>query len=133
MIETEILVRFAETDAMGIVHHSNYLVYFEAGRVTLSKTYGAPYRELEEAGYALAVVEANLRYAKPAVFDQLIRVQTWVEQVRSRGVTFGYNLVDATGKHTLVTGTTRHICVDQAGRPTRIPERWIEAMKQDLP
>jgi acyl-CoA thioester hydrolase len=128
MIKTDILVRFAETDAMGIVHHSTYLVYFEAGRVALSKAHNAPYKELEDVGLALAVVEANLRYARPARFDEHIQVWTWVEKVRSRGVSFGYRITDEAGD-TLVTGTTRHVCVDGQGRPARIPAHWLTALE----
>ncbi|MCC6904905.1 MAG: acyl-CoA thioesterase, partial [Anaerolineae bacterium] len=94
IIETPIRVRFTETDMMGVAHHSNYLVYFEAGRVEWSRAVGASYADLEAQGFSLAVAETTVRYAAPAVFDQVILVRTWVEAVRSRGVQFAYEIVD---------------------------------------
>jgi acyl-CoA thioester hydrolase len=126
--ETAFRVRFAETDAMGIAHHAMYLVYFEAGRVEFSRHAGASYAELEAEGYSLAVSEVNLRYAAPARFDQMITVRTWVEDIRSRSVTFAYQIVDSESRAILVTGTTRLICLDREGRVHRIPQGWYDAM-----
>lgn len=130
-VETEILVRFAETDAMGIVHHANYLIYFEAGRVTLSKAVGAPYAELEDMGFSLAVVEANVRYIAAARFDQRLTVRTWVERLVSRSVTFGYEIHDAQTGALVTQGWTKHLCLDREGRVVRIPQRWLDAMQQE--
>jgi acyl-CoA thioester hydrolase len=128
--ETTFHVRFAETDAMGIVHHSTYLIYFEEGRSELSRQGGAPYAELEEAGYSLAVTRVEARYLAPARYDQRITVRTWVDQIRSRSITFAYEVVDAETRQTLVTGKTSHICIDHEGAARRIPKRWGETMQK---
>jgi acyl-CoA thioester hydrolase len=123
-------VRFAETDAMGVVHHAAYIVYFEEGRSHLSRVIGAPYSALEDSGYSLAVSEVTARYITPARYDQLVSVLTWVEELRSRGVTFGYEIVNAETRETLVTGQTRHTCTDHLGQVRRLPEDWVNAMRK---
>lgn len=127
--ETTLQVRFAETDMMGIVHHANYAIYFEAGRVDFSRQVGAPYASLEEQGYSLAVSELQIRYIAAARFDQHVTVRTWVDHIRSRTVTFGYEVVDANSRALLATGSTKHICIDHAGQVRRIPLAWYEAMR----
>ncbi|MBN1426960.1 MAG: acyl-CoA thioesterase [Anaerolineae bacterium] len=127
--ETSIRVRFAETDAMGIVHHANYLPYFEVGRVELIRQAGVPYADLEADGYSLAVGEVQLRYLAPAHFDQMLTVRTQVTNVRSRGVTFVYEIADTATGHILVTGFSKLICIDHHGAVRRIPEHWLEAMR----
>lgn len=131
--EHTIRIRFAETDMMGIVHHANYLVYFEAGRVEFSRQAGASYADLEAHGYSLAVSELSIRYAVPCHFDQLITIRIWLEKVRSRGVDFGYQIVDAETGAVCVTGQSGHICLDHEGRVKRLPTFWLEAMQQVFP
>ncbi len=130
MVETLLRVRFAETDAMGIAHHANYLVYFEAGRVELSRQGGASYADLEASGFSLAVSEVEIRYIAPAQFDQWIGVQAQVEDVRSRSVRFSYQIVDAETQQLLVTGRTKHICVNRDGEVCRIPDGWRKAIEK---
>lgn len=124
-------VRFAETDMMGIVHHAAYIVYFEEGRSHFSREVGAPYADLEEMGYSFAVAEVNARYAAPAVYDQLITVCCWVEKMGSRGMTFGYEILDPRDA-LLVSGYTRHICVNRAGEVQRIPAPWLAKLTAGL-
>ncbi|GAB4468833.1 MAG: thioesterase family protein [Anaerolineae bacterium] len=128
--EATFRVRFAETDAMGVVHHAAYVVYFEEGRSEYSRQAGAPYADLEAMGFSLAVSEVRARYLAPAVYDQAITVRTWVERIGSRGVTFAYEVVAAGSQQVLVTGQTRHICVDRQGRVSRIPERWLAVLME---
>lgn len=130
--ETTLRVRFAETDAMGIVHHANYLLYFEIGRIEFTRQAGTPYTALEASGYSLAVGEAKIRYIAPAHFDQLIAVRTRVEDIRSRGITFAYEVLDAATRQLLVTGTTKLVCIDHGGEIRRIPQSWFEAMRQHV-
>lgn len=132
LAETTFRVRFAETDQMGIVHHASYLVYFEEGRSELSRQHGMPYSELERMGYSLALSEAYVRYRMPAVYDDLITVRTWVEQLRSRGITFAYEVVRAEDGQVLVTGRTAHICVDRSGQARRLPDAWIAPYRQAM-
>ena len=116
-------VRYAETDAAGIVHHATYLVWFEEGRSELSRRLGLPYRELEEAGVVLVVVEAELRYLSGARYDEEIEVWTRMRKVRSRSCVFDYRVVASADGRTLATGSTSHVAVDrETGRPTTIPE-----------
>jgi len=122
--ETTFHVRYAETDQMGIVHHSVYIVWFEEGRSSWSRQVGRPYADFEHAGYALAVSEVGARYLAPAHYDQRVTVRTRISQVRSRLIRFDYQILDTeTGEH-LVTGFTTHICLDRQGQPARIPEGW---------
>jgi acyl-CoA thioester hydrolase len=130
VIETTFRVRYAETDLMGIVHHSAYLVYFEEGRSELSRQAGAAFSELERDGYSLAVSEVEARYLLPARYDQRITVRTWVEQIGSRGVTLAYEVVDAESGQKLVTGKSKHICLNREGEVTRIPKQWFDAIQK---
>jgi len=130
MVETSFRVRFAETDAMGVVHHAAYVVYLEEGRSEFSRQRGTPYAELENSGFSLAVSEINLRYLAPARYDQMMTVRTWVKEVRSRAVTFAYEIVDAATGQLLVTATTKHICVDRAGQVCHIPARWARGLQE---
>ncbi|NUQ37728.1 MAG: acyl-CoA thioesterase [Caldilineales bacterium] len=119
--ETQLRVRYAETDAMGIVHHSRYIPWFELGRSDWLRQAGLAYPDFVALGYYLTVVEVGARYLKPAVYDELITVRTWMEEMHSRGLRIAYEVVNAAGE-TLVTGFTRHICITHDGRPARMPE-----------
>ncbi|GAB4528537.1 MAG: thioesterase family protein [Anaerolineae bacterium] len=117
-------VRYAETDQMGVVHHSAYIVWFEEGRSAWSRQLGRRYADFERAGYRLLVSEVYARYHAPARYDQRVTVRTRASQVRSRLIHFAYEVVEADTGRLLVTGHTTHICVDQRGKPVRIPEEW---------
>jgi acyl-CoA thioester hydrolase len=118
---TELRVRYAETDSMGVVYHANYLAWCEVGRTELVRSAGMSYREMEEAGMGLAVIDATLRYHAPARYDDAIRVETRVTDVRSRTVTFEYVIVNASTGARLVTASTRLVSVDRAGTPVAMP------------
>ena len=122
--ETTFHVRYAETDQMGIVHHSAYIVWFEEGRSAWSRQAGRSYADFERAGYALAVSEVGARYLASARYDQRVTVRTRIAQVRSRLIRFEYEVVSAESGELLVTGFTSHICLDRHGAPARIPEEW---------
>lgn len=127
--ETTFRIRYAETDSMRIVHHKNYIVFFEEGRSNYARERGRPYSDFEKAGYYLIVAEIQARYHKPAHYEQEITVRTWLEAIQSRGLTFGYEIVDAASRETLVTGQTRHICVTQDGQVARMPDMWLDWAK----
>ena len=125
---TEIRVRYAETDQMGVVYHANYLTWCDMGRTDLIRSLGGPtYAELEREGTALAVVEAKLRYKRPARYDDLIRITTRVTEVRSRVVRFDYVLSNEAGD-SIATGYTTLVAMTPEGRGTCIPE----ALRQHL-
>ncbi len=120
-----IRVRYAETDAQRIVHHANYLVYMEEARTELVRALGVPYKEMEERGFNIVVAGAECSFRAAAVFDDLIRVRTRVERVRSREVSFQFRLEDALDGRLLAEGRTRHVFVDRSGKVISGPE-WIK-------
>jgi acyl-CoA thioester hydrolase len=122
VVETTLRVRYAETDAMGIVYHTNYIVWFEVGRGEYMRQQGGDYARWEAEGYYLPVIEVQARYLAPARYGDLVTVRAWVEQVRSRQVTFGYEVVMAETGQLLATGWTKHICVDREGTIRTIPQ-----------
>ncbi len=116
----DIPVRFAETDAMGIVHHSNYVIWFEAGRVALMADAGIPYTVIAAGGNHFAVTSLQVDYRLPAHFGETVRLMTTVGALRSRQIVFHYALAGQDGR-ALATGSTEHMCVDLANRTARIP------------
>jgi acyl-CoA thioester hydrolase len=112
-------VRFCDTDLMGIVHHANYLEYFEAGRVEWLRRRGVTYASWAARGMHLPVVEANVRYRAPARFDDVVEVETRLTQLRSLSLRFVYRL--ARSGTTLAEGFTRLACVDAAHHLQRFP------------
>ena len=129
--ETTFYVRYAETDAMGIVHHAAYIVWFEEGRSDLLRSHGANYANLEASGYYLAVSDVQARFIAPAVFGQRVTVRTELESLRSRSLSFTYQVVDAESRELLVSGRTKHICINREGQVVRLPEGWRRTL-QDL-
>ena len=119
---SEFRVRYAETDQMGVVYHANYLVWCEIGRTDLIRELGMPYARLEEQGVLLAVAEAGLRFHASAKYDDRIRVETRVADVRSRSVTFEYRILNAETDARLVTAHTMLVALDRDARPARLPD-----------
>ena len=123
---TEITVRYAETDMMGIVYHGSYLPWFEIGRTHLLKEFGVPYRQLEKDGYFLPVIEVQAKYHRPAVYDDTVTVITTLREKPSLRISLDYEI--RRGDELLVTGKTSHVFIDRDGRPTRPPASFIEKM-----
>jgi acyl-CoA thioester hydrolase len=120
--ELELRVRYAETDQMGVVHHTNYLVWCEMGRTELIRALtGVSYATLEEQGVALAVAELSIRYHSAARYDNLIRVRTTLSDARSRSVTFEYVISNAETGERLATARTVLVSLDKRGRPVVMP------------
>jgi len=120
--ETRLRVRYAETDNMGVVYYANYLIWMEVGRVDLCKACGFNYRDMEkDDGIYLAVAESHCRYRAPAHFDDEVIVKTWIEAASTRMVTFAYEIRLTEGERRLATGSTRHVFVSRAMRPTQLP------------
>ena len=125
----QLRVRFAETDAMGVVYYGNYLTFFEASRVDYLRAIGCPYRELETAGLVAAVTEAHCYYHAPARFDELLEVHVRIAQLRKASMTFAYEVRRPEDDRRLATGTTSHACLNQATlRPTALPPPLREAI-----
>jgi acyl-CoA thioester hydrolase len=124
--ETRVRARYAETDQMGVVYYSNYLVWMEVGRVEYCKALGFPYKKMEEEGVLLAVAEARCRYSFPARFDDEVIIKTWVQEANSRMVTFAYEMRLAEDGRKIAGGETRHVFVGKDMRPCRMPEKYRE-------
>ena len=120
--ETQLRVRFQETDAQGRAHHANYINYFEIGRVEMLRASGRTYRELEESGVMLVVTDVQCKYFLPAVYDDLLTIKTTV--TRSKGVRVQHHYQIVRGDELLVEGETTVACVDRTGKVTRLPE-WL--------
>jgi acyl-CoA thioester hydrolase len=121
---TELRVRYAETDRMGIVYYANFLVWCEVGRVEFMRALGGSYADLEAKGYGLAVAEASVRYLAPARFDDSVRIETSLVGVRSRAVTFDYVISNAVSGVRLATAHTALVSIDSSGRPTAMPAEF---------
>lgn len=119
MVTPEVRVRYADTDRMGYAYYANYLVWFEVGRNEWMRNHGLPYVEVEAAGCILPVVSASARYHRPARYDDLLRVNTWVKEHGRASVEFEYEVVRE--EETLVTGNTLHACTSREGRILRMP------------
>ncbi|MBC7258774.1 MAG: acyl-CoA thioesterase [Chloroflexi bacterium] len=117
---TRLRVRYAETDAMGIVHHSAYAVWFEAGRTDFFRAAGLAYAECEARGIFLPVTELYARFSHPAFYDEEVTICTRLAELRSRGITFRYEVRNAADL-LLATGHTRHICVTKNREVQSIP------------
>lgn len=119
--QTTLRVRYAETDAMGVVYHANYLIWFEAGRGDFFRGLGQDYGQWEAEGYMLPVSEAYARYQAPARYGDLVTVHTWLQNLKSRSITLGYEVTREACGTTLVTGWTKHLCIDGEGQVRRFP------------
>lgn len=123
---TQVTVRYAETDMMGVVYHGSYLPWFEVGRTTLLKELGLPYRELEAAGYRLPVLEVTAKYFRPAVYDDLITIVTTMREKPLLRIRLDYEV--RRGDELLATGHTVHAFIDREGKPVRPPAAVVKAM-----
>lgn len=133
VVETTIRVRYAETDAMGVVYHTNYLIWFEVGRGEYMRQKGSDYARLEAQGFYLPVSEIGARFIAPARYGDLVTVRTWVEELRSRSLTLAYEVVMQTTGQVLATGYTKHICADRTGRVRVIPREIRELLEGGTP
>jgi acyl-CoA thioester hydrolase len=133
MHAVEFRVRYPETDQMGVVYHANYLHWCDIGRTEYLRVRGATYADLERAGMLLAVSEANLRYHASARYDQIVRVETTLREIRSRALTFDYVISHAETGARFVTASTVLVSLDAAGRPVQLPAETRELLRRDLP
>jgi acyl-CoA thioester hydrolase len=126
--EHRLRVRYAETDQMGVVHHGNYLVYFEESRTNLMRDRGCSYAEMERRGWTLPVRTAALRFRAPAYYEDELSVRTRVGRVRAASLTFESEVVRIADGALIATGEVELACVrkDSAGRrPVPLPEDLV--------
>ncbi|MEW5717929.1 MAG: thioesterase family protein [Chloroflexota bacterium] len=123
VIETTFRVRYAETDASGVVYHANYLVWFEHGRGEWFWQQGRDYhRDVEARGLNWPVVEAHARYLAPARYGDLVAVRTMLKELQTRAFMLEYEIVNAESQQVLCTGWTKHLNVNNEWRVVPIPE-----------
>ncbi len=118
--EIAIRVRYAETDRMGLLHHANYFVYFEMGRTELLRQRGFSYKDIEDSGFLLVIIDIGCKFKKPAYYDDLLILKTSVERVTHVKIVHKYEIFrDAT---LLAEGHSTLACVDRDGRPQGLPD-----------
>jgi acyl-CoA thioester hydrolase len=118
---TELRVRYAETDQMHVVYHSNYLIWCEVGRTDFMRQHGMSYSEMEKGGIGLTVCDFSVRLHASARYDDLVRVATTLTDVRSRQVSFEYLLTNADTGARLASASTMLISVSPDGKPVAMP------------
>jgi len=117
--EVTIRVRYAETDRMGLLHHANYLIYFEQGRTELLRSRGLTYKELEDQGFLLVLTKVEVRYHSPARYDDLLTLRTSVVRTTAVRIDHHYELLrEGT---LLAEGTSTLACVDRDGKLQELP------------
>ena len=130
--ETEVRVRYAETDQMGIAHHSNYLIWFEAGRSDLCRARGFSYKEMEERHGALMVVaESYVRYKSPAFYEDILSIRTTISEMRSRSIRFSYEIHRKSDDTLIAEGETLHLVTDKQQKVKTIPEAYKHLLSED--
>ena len=123
VIESRLRVRYAETDAEGVVYYANHFVYMEVGRVNFLRALGFDPSQWNESNWGIVVAEASCRYRSPARFDDLLAVRTWVEDVRRTSFAFGYQIMRPADSQLIAEGRTVQVVVDLASmRPIALPK-----------
>lgn len=131
--ETRVRVRYAETDQMGVVYHSNHLIWFEIGRVEFMRQLGFSYRDIErEDGRYIAVAEVKCRYRAPVHYDEEVIIRTWLRHVRESVVQFGYELVLAENGKLLAEGETTHIVTDANMKVASLPDKYLRPFRSAM-
>ena len=126
--ETRFRVRYAETDQMGVVYYSNYLIWMELGRAEYFRATGGRYKDMEaNDGILLAVVDAHCRYLYPARYDEEIAVTTSIAIANRRMVQFRYEIRDPLLDRMLAHGETKHIFLNREMKPVKLPEKYFGA------
>jgi acyl-CoA thioester hydrolase len=130
-VDMSVRVRYADTDKMGVVYHGTYSVYFEVGRSEYIRKKGFTYRDFEEMGYQLVVVELEAKYYGSGTYDDLLTVKTGISDLKSRGLTFHYEIYK--NGNIIVEGKTKHICLNADRKPALIPSPLVEILKDVKP
>jgi acyl-CoA thioester hydrolase len=126
--DVTVRVRYAETDQMGVVYHSNYLIWFEVGRVELMRALGFDYKTMEaEEDCYLVVADVYCRYHHPARYDELLTIRTRIVEAKNRILKFGYEILRQYDQKLLATGATTHVSCRRDGRVTHFPEKYKAA------
>lgn len=129
---SEVRVRYAETDQMGVAYHTNYLVWCEIGRTDYMRELGLPYAALERRGVFLAVAEAQVRFIAPARYDERVFIRTRLERLQTRAVTFAYELSRETedGDARIASAITKLVAMDRNGVARKLPEDFLTTVRR---
>ena len=128
VFEAQVRVRYAETDQMGVVYHSNYIIWFEVGRVEMLRQLGFTYRDMEKHDdIHIAVADVHCRFKSPAMYDDLLTIRTRLVNVRGSVLHFGYQIVRAEDGKLLAEGESVHICVDSKFERMHLPQKYLAA------
>jgi acyl-CoA thioester hydrolase len=131
--ETRVRVRYAETDQMGVVYHSNYLIWFEVGRVEFIRQLGLDYKRMEEdEGCGISVVDVHARYRAPARYDDELVVETRLLASRGAVIRFGYRILRVVDNVLLCEGETMHVCVGMDMKKRALPPKYAERFAAHL-
>jgi len=131
---TTIRVRYADTDKMQFVYNGKYLEYFEVGRTELLRNIGLPYVEIENSGFQLPLIEANLKYKKPAVYDDLLEIEATTSTPYSAKVLITYRITNHETGELVCEGYTSHIFIHaDSKKPTRPPKIYVDKLAPYFP
>jgi len=126
--EAKIKVRYAETDKMGIVYHSNYLIYFEIGRTEFINECGISYIEMEQMGIMIPLLESNCKYVQGAKYADELTVKTWIEELSAAKVRFSYSIIRESDGKEITRGNTLHVFVDNGFKIINLKKKFPEIM-----
>jgi acyl-CoA thioester hydrolase len=125
--EARVRVRYVETDQMGVVYHSNYLIWFEVGRVEFIRQLGLSYKQMEEEdGCGISVVDVHARYRAPARYDDELAIETKLLVARGAVIKFGYRIRRVADGVLLCEGDTTHVCVGKDMKKMYLPPKYAE-------
>jgi acyl-CoA thioester hydrolase len=127
--ETKIRVEYHHTDQMGIVHHSNYVKFFEVARTEWLRAMGVTYAEMERRGVMMPIVDVAVKYRNPALYDELISVTAFVDAMPMARMTFRYEVRGEDGREIASGSTTLGFIDSQTRRPVRAPQWLLEVIK----
>jgi acyl-CoA thioester hydrolase len=127
--ETTVRVRYAETDKMGYVYYGNYTQYYEVGRVEALRALGTSYKEMEENGVMLPVYTCNLKYLKPALYDDLLVIKTTIKELPTLKISFDYEIFNQNNELLNIGSTTLVFINISSNKPCRAPESFMEKIK----
>ncbi len=127
---TEERVRYVETDKMSVVHHSVYFHWFEVGRTELMRSLGMSYKEMEESGVIIPVIEAHCKYIAPAEYDDIILIKTEIKNKSRVTITFDYQITKKKNNKVLVKGWTKHTFINQEGKIIELPKDFLKQIKK---
>jgi acyl-CoA thioester hydrolase len=117
--ETTVRVRYAETDRMGLLHHANYFVYFELARTEMLRSRGISYKDVEDSGHFLVIIDLGCKFRKPAYYDDLLTIRTTVARVTHVKIVHEYQVLR--DGELLAEGHSTLACVDREGKPQALP------------